>query len=299
MKIQYETWKPTAKSIELVELATEIIDDYEAQGYTLTLRQLYYQFIARDTFPNTKRSYDNLVALMTRARLAGLVSWYAIEDRLRVISGVYTEEDESELIGRLEYGICFDHWARQDYYIEVWVEKEALGNIVSRACEPYDVRHMSCKGYMSASAAWAGGRRFMEQLEKGKECMLIHLGDHDPSGLDMTRDNGARVDLFSETLNSIDVRRIALNMDQVEKYNPPPNFAKTTDSRYAKYITKHGSSSWELDALEPSVIVDLIQENIKEVIDDDVWEEVEEMEKEKRKLLRKLSEAWPEIKETL
>lgn len=171
--------------------------------------------------------------------------------------------------------------------------------MIQKACEPYDVRYMSCKGYMSASAAWRAGQRFNEKLEDGKECMLIHLGDHDPSGIDMTRDNRNRIDMFSHSLGEVEVRRIALNMDQIERYQPPPNPAKLSDSRAGGYISEHGYSSYELDALEPSCIIQLIQDNINSVIDHDMWAEIEEQEIEKRSLLRKLAAQWNNIKETL
>ena len=298
MHIKYEEWNPQEKSKSLVDKAADIIKEYEAEGYTLTLRQLYYQFVARDIIPNTEQSYHNLGSLITRARMAGLISWEAIEDRLRVISEPYVLS-EGGLMANIENYIHYDRWHDQPYYVEVWVEKEALGNVIEKACNPYDVTFMSCKGYMSSSAAWRGGQRFKEQLAIGKQCLLIHLGDHDPSGIDMTRDNTERTNLFSHSLDEVDVRRIALNMDQIEEYDPPPNPAKLTDSRAAGYIKLYGDSSWELDALEPSTMVELIQDNIKEVIDDDAWEDVEELEADKKKLLRKLGDKWEEIKKTL
>ena len=298
MYIQYNEWTPRKDTLAIVSYAESIIEEYQASGYTLTLRQLYYQFVSRDLIPNTERSYKNLGSVITKARMAGMISWDAIEDRNRTHNGFWYDEDETSAIEDLPRYIRFDRWSRQDTYIEVWVEKESLGSVIARACEPLLVPHMSCKGYLSASEAWRAGRRFKRKVEEGKNCILLHLGDHDPSGIDMTRDNKDRLSIFSES-HGIEVKRLALNMDQVDQYSPPPNPAKITDSRASDYIKKFGSSSWELDALNPSVIEELIKNEITQFIDYDLWHEVGEQEEEKKDLLRKLYNNWDDIKEGL
>lgn len=297
MKRFYKEWRPNQASLDLVFTANQIIDEYAAQRYTLTLRQLYYQFVARDIIENTERSYKNLGAIITRARMAGLVSWEAIEDRNRENHQFWMTEDILKPIRNLPNYIRFDQWARQDTYVEVWVEKEALGNVVNRACSPLLVPYMSCKGYLSASEAWRAGSRYEEKLDEGKNCVLIHLGDHDPSGIDMTRDNDDRLELFAG--EKIDVRRIALNMDQVSEYNPPTNPAKITDSRAKDYIKKYGRSSWELDALEPAVLEKLIKDEIRSFIDWDKWNEVTEQEDEAEDKLHAVYDNWDEISDLL
>ena len=299
MKIEYIEWNPKPATIVLINHAEDIIEEYQAAGYVLTLRQLYYQFVSRDIIENTERSYKNLGTVITKARMAGMISWEAIEDRNREHHDFWYEEDELEPIRKLPYYVRFDQWARQDTYIEVWVEKESLGSVISRACKPLLVPYMSCKGYLSASEAWRAGRRFQEKINLGKNCVLIHLGDHDPSGIDMTRDNKDRLDIFTENHGAVDVRRIALNMDQVDQYSPPPNPAKITDSRATGYINKFGESSWELDALEPQIIERLIKNEIEQYIDHDIWEDVEEYELEKERILQKLYTNWDRIKEDL
>ena len=302
MKIAYQEWNPKPETLDLVYAAEEIIEEYQEAGYVLTLRQLYYQFVARDLIENTERSYKNLGNTITKARMAGLISWEAIEDRNREHRDFWTDEEILNPIMALPEYIRYDRWARQDYYVEVWVEKEALGNVVARACEPFMVPHMSCKGYLSASEAWRAGRRLADRVwNDDKQCVVIHLGDHDPSGIDMTRDNRDRLDLFAgfEAQPDIEVVRIALNMDQVEAYDPPPNPAKVTDSRAKSYIRRFGRTSWELDALEPRVLHSLIQNTIKEYIDPERWEAVAEQEAEQRDVLRGVYENWDAIKELI
>lgn len=295
MKIFYKDWSPRSATLELVETANKIIGEYQRSGYVLTLRQLYYQFVARDIIENSERSYKNLGSVITNARMAGLISWEAIEDRNREHRTFWFDEDILNPVRDLPRYIRFDRWLRQDFYVEVWVEKEALGNVVSRACDPYLVPHMSCKGYLSASEAWRAGVRFSQKLEQGHQCILIHLGDHDPSGIDMTRDNRERLDLFTRLPGGVDVRRIALNMNQVDKYSPPPNPAKITDSRAKGYIREFGRTSWELDALEPQILERMIQTEIRSYIDFDVWEEVGQMQEQQREILANIHERWDQI----
>lgn len=297
MLITYQERDFKPASMAIIETANEILADYRSQGFDMTLRQLYYQFVSKDLIPNTERSYKNLGTLISNARIAGLVSWHDINDRNRYCSHWPCEENEAEVVNGLEYGLNMDRWARQDNYIEVWVEKDALSGVIERACNPFRLPHMACKGYLSQSEAWRSGRRFMHAIEEGKTPILLHLGDHDPSGLDMTRDNGDRLEMFAE--QGVEVRRLALNIDQVDEYGPPPNPAKVTDSRAAEYIKRYGSSSWELDALEPSVIVDLIKAEVEPLINWDRWRSTDRTQFERRARLSKIGDHWDRVSEFL
>jgi hypothetical protein len=219
----YEAFEITnfsESSGEVIEQADAIIRQYSAQGYTLTLRQLYYQFVSKDLIPNTERSYKRLGDIVTKGRMSGLLPWDGIEDRNRGSQGWLVEEDIDEILRDLPYGYAADLWADQDRYVEVWVEKDALGAVIERACRPFRVRWMACKGYLSASEAWRAGKRMDDAESNGKSPLVIHLGDHDPSGMDMTRDNRDRLGLFNRA--PVEVQRIALNMPQIEEHSPPP-----------------------------------------------------------------------------
>jgi hypothetical protein len=124
--------------------------------------------------------------------------------------------------------------------------------------------------------------------------MIFHLGDHDPSGLDMTRDIRDRIKLFMGG-NKFDLTRLALNKAQIEEYDPPPNPTKVTDSRANGYIALHGDSSWELDALEPRIIRDIIREAILGVRDEAEWAAVLTKQEEGRKLLGLVAAHWDEV----
>ncbi len=279
-----------------INQANEIIVEYQAQGFKLTLRQLYYQFVSRDLIPNTVQSYKSLGDVVNDGRLAGLIDWDAIEDRTRNLrSGPHWSSPRS-IVRACADQYAVDLWDAQDNYVEVWIEKDALVGVIEGICNELDVPYFACRGYTSQSEMWGAAQRLIEREKRGKTTTIIHLGDHDPSGVDMTRDIQDRLKLFGSTAI---IHRIALVYDQIEQYNPPPNPAKTTDARYQSYADKYGDESFELDALEPRVIVDLIREAVQDRIDQDVWEEALEQQKTGRDQLGKVSRRWESVVEYL
>jgi hypothetical protein len=265
MKEQFIDRKFHIKSDRIIEEANLIIAEYTAQGYTLTLRQLYYQFVSRDLIKNTMQEYKNLASIINDARLAGEIDWDAIEDRTRNLMSIEHYEDASSFLAIQARRYAEELWADQPYYCEVWVEKDALVGVVERPCNRLRVPFFAGRGYVSQSEMYHAGKRFEEKIQSGKQVVIFHLGDHDPSGIDMTRDNIDRLTLFSGY--PIDVRRLALNRDQISQYRPPPNPAKLTDTRAKDYIRNFGDSSWELDALDPGVIDAIVSAHIEGLID--------------------------------
>jgi hypothetical protein len=296
-----ETFVPkrfNKSSVATIAQANTIINDYIAQGYSLTLRQLYYQFVARGLMENDQRNYKRLGSLLSKARLAGLVNWNALEDRTRSLKGWRGGySDVASYMSGVDDGYFVDIWEGQPNYVEVWVEKEALVGVVERTCNRYRAQYFSCRGYSSQSEQYVAGKRFERQRRAGRRCHVLHLGDHDPSGMDMTRDNQDRLAMFSA--NSVEVKRLALNMDQVEELNPPPNPAKETDSRSGWYIDRYGESSWELDALDPSYINNLIEKEMKILVDIDKMNKRREYENEGTTEIRAVADNYDEIKEFL
>ncbi len=262
MEIAYQSINLRSKTLKLIEQANKIINEYQAQGFELTVRQIYYQFVARGLISNNLKSYGYIVTALNRGRMCGLIDWDAIVDRTRTTYANSHWGSPQEILEAAAHSYKLDTREDQKYYIEVWVEKNALLGVIEPICRKLDVTYLPCIGYYSLSSMWRAAGRF---ISKDKPCIILHLGDHDPSGIDMTRDIQDRLNTFG--VLTLDVRRIALNMDQVRKYNPPPNPTKLSDSRAQDYISEYGSESWELDALSPNVIADLIQKHIDELTD--------------------------------
>ena len=314
-KICYVSKRFQSSTLDIIRDANRIIVVYQEQGYVLTLRQLYYRFIAQDLFPdswidpvynakhglppdtkNTVKNYKRLGSIVNDGRLAGLIDWDAIEDRTRNLESNAHWASPGQIVRACAQQFRLDLWSDQDYYVEVWLEKEALVGVIESICTDLDVAYFACRGYPSQSEMHSAALRFIEHEDAGRETIIFHLGDHDPSGIDMTRDIQSRMEMFG---SMVDVRRIALNMDQIKQYDPPPNPAKTTDARYEGYCRIYGDDSWELDALEPEVLNNLIEEHVGDVID---WERRDariEKQDTARHELNTVSKRWDDVVEGL
>lgn len=256
-----------AATYQVISQANVIADEYSESGYCLTLRQLFYQFVARDLIPNTQRDYKRLGAIVSDARLAGLIDWDSIEDRTRTFLQMQTWANPKACISNAAKDYSEDPWLRQTERLEVWVEKDALIGVIEQSCDTWYVPFFSCRGYASQSSVYEASCRHLNYPTR--EVTVLHLADHDPSGLDMTADLGKRLAMFGSTAV---VKRIALTQEQVFDFNLPPNPAKITDSRAAAYIERHGHNSWELDALSPPVLDDIISEAIIQHVDTDEFD---------------------------
>lgn len=177
MKTQYKSFNFRVDSLIKIEIANRIIGSYQEQGLRLTLRQLYYQFVTQNFIPNEEKSYNSLGNLISDARLAGLIDWEAIEDRVRVPRLPAEFSDIKDLINAALRSYRLPRWEGQGYYIELWVEKDALSGVLTPLAEKYHITLMVNRGYSSQSAMHEAGLRFCEHQDK--ICALFYLGDHD------------------------------------------------------------------------------------------------------------------------
>jgi hypothetical protein len=267
-------------ALERIEQCNDIVNEYTEQGLRLTLRQLYYQLVSRDVIPNVEREYKNLSTLVSDARLAGLMDWNAIEDRIRQPRTVSEFKNLDELVDAALAAYRLPRWGGQKYYVELWVEKDALAGVLEPLAREFHVTMMVNRGYSSQSAMYDSAARFIEPSRPG---ILFYLGDHDPSGEDMVRDIADRLDMFGA---DVAVNKLALTMAQVRQYNPPPNPAKITDPRAKAYITKFGDSSWEVDALPPNILTQIIRTAFRGVVNVSMMNEVKNQETTDKAKLR-------------
>lgn len=353
MKRAYQKWHPKGEALDVVRHAVRLCRLYAADGYDLSLRQIYYLFVAQDLFPdsrcwindggwkrhpdgtkNAEPNYKWLGDLLNKARLAGILDWDYIVDRTRTVRGTPHWSDPQHIVDSAASSHRLDKWATQRRRVEIWVEKDALAGVIERVAGQYDVEWFSCRGYVSQSEQWGAAQRLMKHLRNGQAVTILHLGDHDPSGIDMTRDIRARLATFTtrdwlddnadafpeDTVKVADVldhlrahvgdedpvelRRIALNWDQVQDFRPPPNPTKLSDSRSSNkegtgYLDVYGEQCWELDALPPDELAGLISNEIDGILDRSLYDIIERREARQRRLLSLASERWDEIVEFL
>ena len=316
-KIAYIKKRFSSKTLDIIQIVDDICEKYSAKGFDLTIRQIYYQMVTKDLFPDDRRwtriagtnkwvrdpdgtknsdpNYDWLGNIINNGRLAGILDWHSIVDRTRFIRENPHWESPRDIIEAAIEGFAIDKWVGQRQRIEVWIEKDALIGVITGVCDKWDVPYFSCRGYVSQSEMWGAAQRIMA---KDVPTVILHLGDHDPSGIDMTRDIRDRIDLFTgEGIKNKKFRliRIALNMEQIQALSLPPNPAKTSDSRCAAYIDKYGTESWELDALEPEHIAQLIETSVLSLMGSLKWKIMVRKENDMRSDMVKVGEQWDEI----
>jgi len=273
----------SGKTRKLLEAIKPIIAEYEEKGISLTLRALYYQLVSRQVFSNQQTNYFLLSRLLTDARYAGVVDWEIITDHHRSTEKPSCFDDLQDGLSSLCAQYRRDKWANQPIYLEVQCEKDALYAVISPLTSKCGVALTINRGYTSATAIYGCAQRFKAAKQQGKVCVLLYVGDHDPSGLNMSQDIRNRL---AEMGAEVEVVRVALNFEQVKQFGLPPNPVKAKDTRSADYSQKYGVECWEVDALKPEQLVAMIRGEIEQRFDKNLHKATEELEVEDRKKLR-------------
>lgn len=283
MKEKFIDWNPSSKTLVLLNDIAEVLKEYADMNIRLTLRQLYYQLVTKNIIANRKEEYSKLSSTLTNARLSGLVDWNAIEDRVRHPERHAQWDSIQDLVDSAVWSYRSPRWDRQENYVELWCEKDALHSIIQPITDDLHVTLMVNRGYSSSSAMYDSAKRFLAQQRKAQR-EILYLGDFDPSGEDMVRDIDERMRMFGV---HVKVHKIALTIEQVRKYNLPPNPAKITDPRAGDFISRYGDKSFEVDALPPQVLMEVVREAIEDLMDFTEYDRCKITEdKEKKKLIR-------------
>lgn len=289
MKEKFRDEKITPARMEYISVINSILEDFQKKGYRLTLRQLYYQLVAGAVIPNRVQEYSRLSSVLVAARMNGLTDWRMIEDRIRKPQHVYYVRDVNDALEDTIRHYRLDRQKGQENCVEVWTEKDAVSNILKRVTQHFHLRLMVNRGYSSCSAMKEAADRLRHAHQKR---IVLYVGDHDPSGLDMIRDVGSRLDEFE--LKEFEIIHIALTAEQIQRFSPPPNPAKITDPRAKWYISVHGNQSWELDALKPEDLEAIVRQNVESFIDLDLFESMLQKEQDDIEKLRDVMEHYEE-----
>lgn len=275
------------KGSQTLASAREIAEEYNGN---LTVRQLYYQLVARGFIPNSQESYKRLVSILTESRLSGEFPFEWLLDRTRESRPGRFTGDQSTVSSALQNAIndlrnapeawlWRDRWLGQPTHVSVWVEKEALAGVFEEPCEELGVAWFVLRGYSSLSALsqWVDNASSAFEGSHGAigEAIVLYFGDHDPDGWEIPRSAERNVAAIAEVrgieLPPVRFERVALVRSQIDRYDPPPFPAKETSSRFASYVAEHGlRDAWELDALRPEVLSQLIRDSVDRYFDDSI-----------------------------
>lgn len=271
----------------IIDNSVDVLSHYE--DGVLTIRGLHYQLVSRG-MTNDIQHYKRVVAATGQARWDGIISFNAFSDRDRALA-CFTNASEVELYDEIEIGkeqirLWMDtyrrnKWENQPYYPEVFIEKKALEGVFFKPCQKHGVALGACKGYPSLTFLKDAADRFMRAERNGKYPVIIYFGDYDPSGEDIPR--ALQENIRQLGCDSIEVRRICLNYQQVIDWKLPPAPAKITDSRTKNW---DGIGQVELDAVKPEKLISLLDDAIADIFDTELYEELLNIETDERDIYR-------------
>ncbi|MDP2948179.1 MAG: hypothetical protein Q8P22_01400 [Chloroflexota bacterium] len=272
------------KYLDLVNAVQQILSGYTM---TLTLRQVYYRLVVAGLIANTRSEYTQLSSQLVKAREEGDVDGSRIVDRSRGIEDMSFDSPESFIEAceaALERQYVRRFWDSQPVYCEVWVDKDALSQVLAQAVYPFNTIVAPSRGYSSYSYLSAAAGRINRHGSGGKRAVIFYFTDHDPSGLDMSRDLQDRLAKYCS--GEVEVRRVALTYEQVKHYNLVPNPVKLADLRSNGYVKQYGEQCWELDAIEPTELIRLCGLAVEALITDrGAWLAIKEQDKADRQAL--------------
>jgi len=276
-----------AKIQEINRCVNELIQKH--YGIQWTVRQMFYRLVSPpyQIIPITRSAYVGFDKQLVTLREQGEVSDGVFVDTARRTEGGdsydWGEDDYfKRTINDIKDEAMFytkSYWDTQEYNLMVVLEKDALSRLVKTATDPFKIPLAVGRGYSSRT-------QILQILDKmddyEKKHKILYLGDFDPTGLDIERSLLERI--RNETDWDIDSERIGLTFDQAKDL--PPNPTKKADTRTSFYRNKYGDKCWELDALEPDVLIELVKKNIRKHIDSVKWNEVKHQEQATRQQLK-------------
>jgi hypothetical protein len=162
-------YRPHVATLRVIEQANAIIAEYAEQNFILTLRQLFYQFVARALLANLFKEYKRLGTIVRDARDGGLIDWDAIEDRTREVHTHAFWRGPCGIISEDARVYREDLWAGQRYRPEVWIEKNALIGVIEGICTALRVPYFATIGNNSQTLQYQAGKRFKRYFDQGRK----------------------------------------------------------------------------------------------------------------------------------
>lgn len=278
-KVKVKTYKSKDKEECLAKLKQAYVEEGETGQ---TSRHFYYKglgFKIIELNPNVKTSSKNAYAficrLLVEARKKGKIPWHAVIDPGRSRTSYYGWDLEQYARATIRSSISLDFWRGQPQRLEIWVEKEAMAQIVNGIVGYWRIPVNINKGYGSATVIHNAAMRY----GKGKGWTLLYIGDFDPSGLDIDR---ALRDGLKEEGSRPHIVRIALTHKDTTDLIPMQGLGlKQTDSRYKRFVELYTKEQkgYEIDSLPISNLKQKLLEALSIYMDMDLFKKVEELEK--------------------
>jgi len=214
----------------------------------LTVRQLYYILISKYRYAPSRKFYKILDYHLTKMR------------RLNPdLHEKFADPSRAFILAPLPYS-----------EIELWVEKDSIRNFLGTLAAKYRLSIQVFRGFASLSMF----RKALLRAAKRGVRLILYLGDHDASGLAIQK-------LAAKEMR-IEVKRIALTLQQAKRYKLPALVVNKRDSRAKDYISKYGNQCWEVEALRPRTFLRLVDEQLRQNVPPQYLLEAEKRERATR-----------------
>lgn len=259
-----------------------VLEEYKAQ-LPLTVRQIFYVLVGRFNYAKTDNAYEALGEMLNLARRGGALPFGLIRDDGDNLAAPPLWDDDEEwlkAITREASRFRLSPWPDQPKYVEVVCEAGGMVPMLSRIADPYGVTVRSGGGFNSVTGKHDLAR-FLSQQEK--PVVVLHVGDHDPSGvalwLNLKEDVGAFCEYFGAEFQA---RRVAVTPEQQQFYGLETDKAKPQDERNRKSIWVAGTPTVQAEALPPDVLQQLVEDAIRDEMDLEALEGTKERQEEIR-----------------
>jgi hypothetical protein len=257
--------------------------DILAGQHPATVRGVFYQAVSRGLVAKTEAEYKGtvvrLLGVMRKARELPF-GWLADETRwMRKPASYASLADMLTQSCRLYRRAL---WDAQEFYVEVWLEKEALSGAIYEVTSAWDVPLMATRGYPSLTFLHQAGQAIAAHA---KPTCIYYLGDHDPSGVDIPRVIERELRALAPSV--IQFVRLAVTPEQVDRYGLPTRPTKTSDSRSKRFV----GDSVEVDAIPAPELRRLVADAIESHIDAGALERILAIEAAERETLSAMTDA--------
>lgn len=285
----FADWTPQAKTAVLLDQVQAVLVEYRAH-LPLSLRQVFYRLVGRHGYDKTERAYQRLGETVNKARRARLIPMGAIRDdglTSRTPGGYDGVEDFRDVIRNAAATYRRDVSVTQPDRVELWIEAAGMVPQAFSVAAPYGVTVYSSGGFDSTTAKYSAAQRLAND---GRQAVILHVGDHDPSGCAIIDSAAEDVTAFAVALGADEpeFHRVAITPDQVDRYNLPTAPQKRTDQR-----GEHMAETVQAEALPPDVLASEIDAAVRAVIDLDALADARDAEQSERaRLVADVAELW-------
>ena len=253
----------------------------------ITGRGIGYKLFTAGLTPSMSRSdMQRVYRLLKEARERGLIPWEWIVDETRDLERRSSWDDPAHFVHNVSRSYRRDFWNQQPARVEVWSEKGTIRGVLAPVLDRYGVGFRVMHGFGSATVV-----NGVAQDQDGRPLIVLYVGDFDPSGLYMSaHDLPDRLDRYGG--DHVQLKRVTLRREHLDGL---PSFAasdKKADPRHKWFVENYGTRCWELDALDPNRLRDLIDDAILLEIEPTAWERCAEVEEAEKKSLRHVLDSW-------